>query len=115
MPQQVVAFHLLFNVALALAFIGLTQVLARWLEKWMMAPPPQPSQSRPRHLDPVALPTPSLAIACAAREALHQADVVETMLRGVMDVIRRNDLQLRRSCATWTTPSTTCIRRSSST
>jgi phosphate:Na+ symporter len=42
----------------------------------------------------VALQTPSLAIACAAREALHQADVVETMLRGVMDVIRRNDLQL---------------------
>jgi phosphate:Na+ symporter len=40
--------------------------------------------SRPRHLDPVALATPSLAIACAAREALHQADVVETMLRGVM-------------------------------
>ena len=93
-PQQVVAFHLLFNVALALAFIGLTNVLARWLERWMTAPPPPPSQSRPRHLDPVALPTPSLAIACAAREALHQADVVETMLRGLMDVIRRNDLQL---------------------
>ena len=93
-PQQVVAFHLGFNVALALLFIGLTGTLARWLERWMVAPPPPPSQSRPRHLDPVALQTPSLAIACAAREALHQADVVETMLRGVIDVIRRNDLQL---------------------
>jgi phosphate:Na+ symporter len=93
-PQQVVAFHLLFNVALAVSFIGLTGLLARWLEHWMVAPAPLPSQSRPRHLDPVALPTPSLAIACAAREALHQADVVETMLRGVIDVIRRNDLQL---------------------
>jgi phosphate:Na+ symporter len=93
-PQQVVAFHLLFNVALAVAFIGLTQLLAQWLERWMVAPAPHPSQNRPRHLDPVALPTPSLAIACAAREALHQADVVETMLRGLMDVIRRNDLQL---------------------
>ena len=93
-PQQVVAFHLAFNVLLALLFIGLTGTLARWLERWMVAPPPPPSQSRPRHLDPVALQTPSLAIACAAREALHQADVVETMLRGVIDVIRRNDLQL---------------------
>lgn len=93
-PQQVVAFHLAFNVALALLFIGLTGVVAGWLERWMVAPPPHPSQSRPRHLDAVALQTPSLAIACAAREALHQADVVETMLRGVMDVIRRNDLQL---------------------
>jgi phosphate:Na+ symporter len=49
---------------------------------------------RPRHLDPVALATPSLAISCAAREALHQADVVETMLRGVLPVIRSNDLAL---------------------
>jgi phosphate:Na+ symporter len=92
--QQVVAFHLLFNLALAVTFIGFTPLLARWLERWLVAPAPPPSQSRPRHLDPVALQTPSLAIACAAREALHQADVVETMLRGVIDVIRRDDLRL---------------------
>ena len=49
---------------------------------------------RPNHLDPSALATPSLAISCAAREALHQADVVETMLRGVITVIKTNDLQL---------------------
>ena len=49
---------------------------------------------RPRHLDPVALATPSLAISCAAREAMHQADVVETMLRGMLTVIRSNDLAL---------------------
>ena len=94
LAQQVVAFHLLFNLALALLFIGLTGVLARGLERWLVAAAPPPSQSRPRHLDPVALQTPSLAIACAAREALHQADVVETMLRGAIDVIRHNDLQL---------------------
>ena len=94
LPQQVVAFHLGFNLLMAATFVGLTPWLGRALERWMTAPPPPPSQSRPRHLDPVALQTPSLAIACAAREALHQADVVETMLRGVMDVIRRNDLQL---------------------
>ncbi|MBL8329129.1 MAG: Na/Pi cotransporter family protein [Rubrivivax sp.] len=92
--QQVVAFHLLFNVALALGFIGFTGLMALHLERWMSAPVPPPSQSRPRHLDPVALPTPSLAIACAAREALHQADVVETMLRGAIEVIRTNDLSL---------------------
>ena len=92
--QQVVTFHLLFNIALAATFIGLTGLVARWLERWMVSPPPSLAQSRPRHLDPVALPTPSLAIACAAREALHQADVVETMLRGAIDVIRNNDLDL---------------------
>jgi len=93
-PAQVVTFHLGFNLVLAAAFIGLTHPLARRLERWMQAPPVPPSQSRPRHLDPVALATPTLAISCAAREALHQADVVETMLRGVVDVIRTNDLQL---------------------
>ena len=91
-PQQVVAFHLLFNIALAIAFIGVTDHLARLLERWMVAP--ATTHTRPQHLDPVALATPSLAIACAAREALHQADVVETMLRGVVDVIRHNDLSL---------------------
>src|SRR5207344_2115407 len=49
---------------------------------------------RPRHLDPLALNMPSLAISCAAREALHQADIVETMLRGILPVLRKNDLKL---------------------
>jgi phosphate:Na+ symporter len=40
------------------------------------------------------LDTPSLAITCAAREALYQADVVERMLRGLMEVMRSNDLVL---------------------
>jgi phosphate:Na+ symporter len=93
-PAQVVAFHLGFNLLLAATFIGFTHLLAQALERWMVAPPKPVSQSRPRHLDPVALSTPTLAIGCAAREALHQADVVETMLRGTIDVIKTNDLQL---------------------
>ena len=93
-PEQVVVFHLGFNVLMALSFIGFTRPLANALERWLTAPTLSPSQSRPRHLDPVALATPTLAISCAAREALHQADVVETMLRGVLDVIKNNDLQL---------------------
>ena len=91
--QQIVLFHLGFNIALALLFIGFTQVMGKLLDRWLSTPPLSVSE-RPRHLDPVALATPSLAISCAAREALHQADVVETMLRGVLPVIRSNDLAL---------------------
>jgi phosphate:Na+ symporter len=91
--QQVVVFHLGFNVLLAACFIGLTGVVGRLVESWLKAPA-QEAGDRPRHLDPVALATPSLAISCAAREALHQADVVETMLRGMLNVIRHNDLEL---------------------
>jgi phosphate:Na+ symporter len=92
--QQVVLFHLLFNVMLALLFIGFTGALGRRVDRWLPEPPPDANSLRPRHLDPVALATPSLAISCAAREALRQADVVETMLRGILPVIRHNDLAL---------------------
>jgi phosphate:Na+ symporter len=92
---MVVLFHLLFNLAVGVAFIGWTQVVARWVERFLPRPVKGTAAGgRPHHLDPTALSTPSLAISCAAREALHQADVVESMLIGVLGVIRRNDLKL---------------------
>ncbi|MGH8859132.1 MAG: Na/Pi cotransporter family protein, partial [Polaromonas sp.] len=90
----VVLFHLTFNVMIGLVFIGWTQVIARWVEKLLPKPDKTAANGRPHHLDPSALSTPSLAISCAAREALHQADVVETMLRGVLEVIKKDDLKL---------------------
>jgi len=90
----VVLFHLSFNVLVAVLFIGLTQLVARWVSLWLPKPDKTMVAGRPHHLDPSALATPSLAISCAAREALHQADVVETMLRGMLPVIRNNDLRL---------------------
>ena len=100
MHLQVVLFHLGFNFALAVLFIAFTAPMARLVERWLPTPPRGSDADRPRHLDPVALATPSLAISCAAREALHQADVVETMLRGVLPVMRNNDLALaQRLCA----------------
>jgi phosphate:Na+ symporter len=92
--HQVVLFHLGFNILLALVFAGFTGPLAKALERWLVAPAAPPGSTRPQHLDKLALATPSLAISCAAREALHQADVVETMLRGILPVIRNNDLVL---------------------
>ena len=90
----VVLFHLTFNVLVGLVFIGWTQVIARWVEKLLPKPEKGSVNGRQHHLDPSALATPSLAISCAAREALHQADVVETMLRGMLEVIQKSDLRL---------------------
>jgi phosphate:Na+ symporter len=92
--EQVVLFHLGFNVALAVVFIGLIGPVGRLVERLLPDPPSASDTDRPRHLDASALATPSLAISCAAREALHQADVVETMLRGILPVIRHNDIAL---------------------
>ena len=90
----VVLFHLSFNVIVACVFVGLTQVVARWMERWLPQPQASATGARQGHLDPSALETPSLAISCAVREAMHQADVVETMLRGMLGVIRNNDYPL---------------------
>ncbi|RYX89331.1 MAG: Na/Pi cotransporter family protein [Comamonadaceae bacterium] len=90
----VVLFHLSFNIVVAALFIGLTQVMARWVEQLLPKSDKSLVAGRPHHLDPSALATPSLAISCAAREALHQADVVETMMVGMLVVIKNNDLRL---------------------
>lgn len=92
--EQVVWFHLGFNLVLAVLFIGCTGLVGRLVDRLLPEPAMRGDSTRPRHLDPVALATPSLAISCAAREALHQADVVETMLRGILPVIKHNDLVL---------------------
>jgi phosphate:Na+ symporter len=91
---QIVVFHLGFNIALAVLFIGFTGLVGRTVDRWLPAPARGIESTRPRHLDPLALGMPSLAISCAAREALHQADVVETMLRGILPVLKTNDLKL---------------------
>jgi len=93
--SAVVLFHLVFNVGVALAFLAFTQAVARAVERCLPRKPDHgPMPGRPRHLDPSALATPSLAIACAAREALHQADIVESMLRGTLTVLKNDDLRL---------------------
>ena len=90
----VVMFHLTFNMVIGLLFIGITQVVARWVERVLPIPVKTTVAGRQRHLDPSALATPTLAISCAVREAMHQADVVETMLLGALSVIKNNDQQM---------------------
>jgi phosphate:Na+ symporter len=96
-PQRLtVHFHLAFNVALAAVFLFATGPIARLSERILPAQTRPDDPARPRHLDAEALHTPALAISCAAREALRLADTVETMLIGVLDVIRRKDRDLSR-------------------
>jgi phosphate:Na+ symporter len=92
--QLVVHFHLLFNVLLALTFIGLTRRVADLTEKWLPAPRRTEMPGEPRHLDPVALDTPALALGNAAREAIRLADTVQEMLTGLLEVLRHDSAQL---------------------
>lgn len=90
----VVLYHLCFNLAVGAVFIGLTPFVARWSQMLLPKPAISTVAGRQRHLDATALATPSLAISCAVREAMHQADVVETMLTGMLRVITNNDSNL---------------------
>jgi phosphate:Na+ symporter len=87
-------FHVAFNVATAILFIGLLDGMARLLEKLLPNRVADIDPSRPRYLDESALETPSLALADAARETLRMGDIVETMLRQVMAAMMNNDRSL---------------------
>jgi phosphate:Na+ symporter len=87
-------FHIAFNVATAILFIGLLDTMARLLKKLLPNRVQETDPSRPRYLDESALETPSLALADAARETLHMGDLVEIMLRKVMAAMMTNDRSL---------------------
>jgi phosphate:Na+ symporter len=88
------SFHIAFNVATALIFIGLLDSMAELL-KWLLPDRVREADpAQPRHLDESALETPSLALTDAARETLRVGDMVETMLRKVMTAIMTNDRSL---------------------
>ncbi len=96
MARMTAEFHMAFNVALAVAFIGLLDPIARLLEKLLPARKDAADPASPRYLDETALDTPSLALADASRETLRMGDVVEVMLRQVMRALMTNDRVLVR-------------------
>jgi phosphate:Na+ symporter len=87
-------FHIAFNVATAVIFIGLLDGMAVLLKRLLPDQIREADPSRPRYLDESALETPSLALADAARETLHMGDHVEVMLRKVMAAMMTNDRAL---------------------
>ncbi|WP_367065803.1 Na/Pi cotransporter family protein [Oryzisolibacter sp. LB2S] len=92
--SQVVLFHLAFNAMVTLLCLPLTGLIAKVVENITPKEEVSAALSRPHHLDASALSTPSLAISCAAREALHLADLVETMLNGLKTVWQTDDQKL---------------------
>ena len=87
-------FHIAFNVAMALVFIGLLDPLAALLEKLFPKRQAANDPFAPRYLDERLLEAPSLALADAARETLRMGDAIETMLREVMTALMTNNRAL---------------------
>jgi phosphate:Na+ symporter len=93
--RQVVHFHLLFNVLLALVFVPLLGPVARLVERALAEREDTQALStplaNPSHLDAAAIGAPNLALTCATREVLRMADWVETMLRRSLDALETRD------------------------
>lgn len=90
----VAAFHLGFNLLLALVALPLLTPVARLMERLVpdRVDPADPGQ--PLYLDRAARDTPIVAIGGAAREALRLADALEAMLTGARQALTRGDRKL---------------------
>ena len=90
--SAITGFHLVFNIALAIVFVGLLRPAEKLL---IWAFPEQLKLSaetvRPLFLDPAALETPYLALANSSREILRMGDLVDALLRLIPMAIARQD------------------------
>jgi phosphate:Na+ symporter len=94
-PARLAAdFHTAFNVLMALLFILPLNALAAFLERLLPERVKARDPATPLYLDETALATPSVALACAARETLHIGDLIETMLRQTMTALMSDDRRL---------------------
>jgi phosphate:Na+ symporter len=89
--RAVADFHTAFNLVLGLAFLPLLGPFARLLERILpdRILPTNPAQ--PLYLDDAAVETPSIALGHAAREVLRMVDVLDSMIEGAADALRRRD------------------------
>jgi len=97
--RQVANFHTLFNLALAVIFIGLLGPLAKLCTRLVPAPSGTADPARPKYLGTEPAETPSVALAAAAREVLRIIDMVESMLRTFLLALQNDDRKLLRQLA----------------
>ncbi|MCB9988775.1 MAG: Na/Pi cotransporter family protein [Rhodospirillales bacterium] len=89
-----VNFHTLFNVMLALTFLPLTGLVARFCARILPEGDKSADEGYPRYLDDRAIDTPAVALSATTRETLRLADMVEAMLEEMMLAMRDNDERL---------------------
>ena len=91
------ASHLLFNLAVALVCAGPARPVLTAVSQWLSGRTDPGAQDRVPRLNPRALPAASVALTCAVREVARLADMVETMVGGLLQVVLRDDVALARS------------------
>ena len=85
---MVISFHVLYNSTRCLIMLPTVGPMAKLCANILPKRAEANSQSTPRHLDPAALDTPSLALANAVRETLRMGDLIDSMLASMLNVLR---------------------------
>ncbi len=92
--REIVHFHTLFNVFLALLFLPLITPLTSLCKKFL---PHEPVKAKPEatplYLDDAALSSPTIALAGAASETLRVAKLVENMFAKTMEALKNDDME----------------------
>ncbi len=94
-----IEFHLALNLVGALVFLPFVHPIAALVSRLMPDRAGAETVVAPRYLDTNALDSPTEALACAMREALHLGDRVEGMLRDTMTLLEKDELRLSRAIA----------------
>lgn len=94
-----IEFHVALNLVGALLFLPFVTPIAALVDRFMPAKETAEATVTPRYLDPNVLDSPTEALACAMREALHLGDRVELMLRDTMTLLEKDELKLSRAIA----------------
>ncbi|MCS2156747.1 Na/Pi cotransporter family protein [Scandinavium sp. H11S7] len=97
--ELVIYFHVFYNLIRCLAMVPFAEPMARFCKRIIVEVPELDARLKPKHLDPTALDTPTLALANAARETLRIGDAMENMMAGLHKIIHgepREEKELRK-------------------
>ena len=90
------AFHFALNVLVALFGLLFLKLLTTFVIRQLPPSKDEIIEIKPQYLDSNSIKTPVAALACAKREILVQADIVQNMLRQSLVVFNTNDDDLRK-------------------
>lgn len=88
-----VNFHVLFNLALAVAFLPFTNQLAALMKKMIPERDQKDDPHMPKYLDPDAVTNHTIALNYASRETLRVCDIVQEMFEDTLLVLKNNDYE----------------------
>jgi phosphate:Na+ symporter len=87
-------FHTAFNLVVAALFLPAVALIAALANRVLPDLPQALASTKPKHLDPTVLESPSEALGCAMRETLNMGDRVADMLRQALVVFEKSDPKL---------------------